>query len=72
VDPTKCLANAAAALPEVFEVKLLKGSTGFTSALDKGRSTRSQGKRARKQLVNMGDQDWADRVLNEEKPGGLG
>ena len=68
VDPTKCLTNAAAAPAEAVEVKLLKNSAGFASALEKGASTRSQDKRVRRQVANMGDQDWVDRVLKEEKP----
>ena len=68
VDPTKCLTNAAAAPAEAVEVKLLNNSAGFASALEKGASTRSQDKRVRRQVANMGDQDWVDRVLKEERP----
>jgi hypothetical protein len=59
-------------VPEAAEVRLLGGSVGFAAALHKGASTRSQQKRVRKPidrcLLNMGDQDWIDRVLRDEKP----
>jgi hypothetical protein len=59
-------------VPEAVEVRLLGGSVGFAAALHKRASTRSQQKRVRKPidryLLNMGDQDWIDRVLRDEKP----
>ena len=65
-----CLTIAAAAVPEAAEVRLLEDPVGFAAALHiiKGQAPGPSRSGCASQSAGVGDQDWIDRVLRDEKP----